>query len=224
MSYLSHLAEKWVDRRDPTLLAPFESLSKENAALFLTRWHKTKNLRRMYLMGLNNKEIRESGMSCDELYSRCIGNALTIPSIEIKKAIEIMGRDNRKPTSEQVRCGQILRYVVETCGNRGWVGVPSRIILKTFPDYGKYFDMLRDEYNLVGDYHTVYLKKNDNIERRVSQFIVEFLENNEPFISDPVFSGDIKLTPKQKEAIKVSLHKGISVITDVAFPVKEQRT
>ena len=64
--------------------------------LFLEHFHKEFNLRQLYLLGLNNKQIKEFGENCKDIFTKCITNPYVIHSIPIEKADEILDRMKRE--------------------------------------------------------------------------------------------------------------------------------
>lgn len=217
--YLSNLAEKWVSTRDPVLLAPFNVMDKQKADNFLTKWHKQHNIRRLYLLGLNNTEIKACNMTTNEIYERCRSNPLTLPAISIKKAIEIMSRLNKEPEGIDLRCGEIVRTLYEHIQKRCYVGTPSRIILNHYPDFLQYKDKLEKEYEVVCEYFTVYLKKMRDIEQKIADYIHYLIKNNHtnPITLDPCYDcGDKTLNEKQRIAVQHALADTISITSGKA--------
>ena len=63
ISYLSDLAQKWCDTYNPDILAMFKT-EPDEAKKLLSWWHRERNLRRLYLLGLTKKEINACRMKC----------------------------------------------------------------------------------------------------------------------------------------------------------------
>lgn len=221
--YLNNLAEKWRDAHDESILKILIGaggggigIDTDKAKMFLSKWHKQKNMRRLYLLGMTRTEINKCDLSTDEIYERCKTNPLTLCGIDIKKAIEIMGRLNMVPSGEDIMCGKIMRYVYDNNMTRGWMGTPTRIMMKTYPDFPKYKDKLESEYYMVAELHTVYLLKHATYEHKAARYINELMRDNREIIDHPFYPcdrGDIMLNEKQKSAVKMALSTGISVIT-----------
>jgi hypothetical protein len=214
--YLNRLAEKWRRTGDEKLLEKLKGMEKDKAKLFLGRWFKQRNMRRLYLLGMTRSEIEKCELSTDEIYEKCKTNPLTLYGIDIKKAIEIMGRLGMTPTGEQIICGKILRYVYENNVSRGWMGTPSKIILQTYPDFPKYKEQLESEYSMLAELHTVYIKKHAYYEHKVARYINELMKDNSPIMDHPYFAcgkDAIMFTDEQKQAVTMALNSGVSVIT-----------
>lgn len=215
MIYLSKLAERWIKTKNTSCLQDFEGMDAKKAGFFLAKWHKQRNLRRLYLFGLTFKEIKACELDTDEIYRKCLDCPLSLYGIDIKKAIEIMYRNNQEATDEDLRCGKILRTIHANSQDRGWSGTPTSSVLKLYPDYPKMQDRLHTDFGLTADYHTVFLRKYDRMEQFVAESIVEMMDNDDLLIPDPYFGDkdDIKLNEDQKNAITMAMSKGISIIT-----------
>src|SRR6185437_2253938 len=86
LDYLTNIAYEFSQKRDPSLLEPFlKILTREQMRHLLWWWYKNNNLRRLWLFGLTNKEIKFSGMSQKELYEACIKNPYKVAIISLEK-------------------------------------------------------------------------------------------------------------------------------------------
>ena len=70
-------------------------------------------------------------MDTEEIYRRCLSNPMTLYGITIEKAVEMMMRRNIDITKEDLRRGQILRYIKDNSKTRGWSGTPSNMALRS---------------------------------------------------------------------------------------------
>ena len=78
---------------DTGLILPYTTILREKQMLKLLQWwYKQRNLRRLYLFGINNKEIRGSKMAPEEMYKVCLDNAYKIFSLSIEKCDSIIQR------------------------------------------------------------------------------------------------------------------------------------
>lgn len=213
ITYISKLAEDWYRTKNPKLLLDFDESDTKKAGFFLNKWHKHRNLRRLYLLGLTGTEIKECEMTTEEIYKRCMSNPFTLYGIEIGKAMEIMFRNNRNPSNDDVTRGSILRRIYSNTKDRGWSGTPTSNILKNFPDYVIHKDVLHTEYGITAGHHTVFVKKNDEVEQYVAEQIYDMMSDNELLIKDPYFGDTIKLNEEQIKAVTMALSKGVSIIT-----------
>ncbi len=211
--YISQLAERWMSTKNAKFLAEFSMMTAKEAGHFLAKWHKQRNMRRLYLLGLTKTEIKKCELSTDDIYKRCMDNPLSLYGLEIKKAIEIMLRNNREPTNDDIRCGQILRTIYDNSNDRGWSGTPTNSILRLYPDYLKHKDSLHGDFGLTADFHTVFLKSYAMKEQCVAEYLVEMMENDDLLIPDPYFGEEIVLNSEQRKAVTMALSSGVSIIT-----------
>ena len=74
IAFLTGLAQLWNDTNNINILSMFNGIDSVKIKKILNWWYKDRNLRRLYLLGLNDKEINECKMTCDEIYQKCIGD------------------------------------------------------------------------------------------------------------------------------------------------------
>lgn len=214
-SYLSTLSSHYLKTGDKTILVKLTGLMNEDMAVALMlNWHKERSLRRLYCLGLNNKEIRGAKMSLDEIYQKCLINPFTVLSLSINKAKEIFRRMNKTYTYEQELCGSITRKIQEY-NRTGWAGVPMKNLLKDFPRILEYLEPLVKEYNVRYDLELVYLPYPYMVETTIADKIARML-------SKPGFPPRVckyrsdRLTPEQMVAVQGAMNNWFSIITGKA--------
>ena len=187
-------------------------------------WKKNITKRRLYLLGVNDKEIKYSYLSDIDLYDTLKTNPLLIPSINIEKAVEINKSFGRKTDKKDMTCGMIMREIKKS-EQKGWSAFPSKLLLKHYPEIHIYKDYLVDKYKIVFDGDLIYNYYNYNMELEVSERINKLLEkerttknvsNMLPKVESPyrVFKeNDIELTDEQLDALEGSLTSHVSIIT-----------
>lgn len=219
LSYLAELAKNYLDLRDEALLVPFEAiLPQEALKKLLTWWHKQRSLRRLWLFGLNNREIENCRLPHEEIYQACLTNPYRLPAITIDKCHEILQRQNKKGDPIDIRCGEIIRKIYFYMENRAWTGVPSRIVVSQFPDYAHYRERLEGEFGVKGELHTVYLKYAHMVETEVAKYLTELSKvdfDGEAKYGDPNFLRT-DLSEDQRMAVAGALKYPLSVITGAA--------
>ena len=213
-NYISELAEQWNKSEDEGLLVPMTSvITKEQGIKLLTQWCKQCNLRRLYLLGLNNKEINACHDSHNVIYEKCIENPFTVVELSMEKCYGIFNRIGKKYTPDQERTGIIARRLYDNTAIKGWTGTPSKIILSNFEDCVQRMPDLRNDYNVKADLFTLYLPYQHQVETTVSQKVLEWVDNSPIAVPyDPNFL-KTTLDDGQKEAIKGALNNAISIIT-----------
>jgi AAA domain/UvrD-like helicase C-terminal domain/ATP-dependent RecD-like DNA helicase SH3 domain len=224
---ISEMAEVWNATEDESTLIPITTvITTEQAKKLMTNWYKQCNLRRLYLLGLNNREIRECHCSCDEIYRKCLKNPFTVVQISMDKCHTIWNRIGKKYTKEQERCGLIARRLYENSDRKSWTGTPSKILASNFEDCSRRIPEMRADYDIITEMFTVYLPYQHEVETAVSRKIMEWVKNS-PLpdelrdkkssnkIDDPNFL-KTTLDDSQKEAIRGALINSISIITGIA--------
>lgn len=224
IAWISSKATDFLDRKDYSALDEFVTLGidTETAKNFLTMWHKSITLRKLYLLGLTNKDIMESGLAPDTLYEQLITNPFVVPSIDLEKAKDICVRINRSTTSEDIYCGVIIRTVWDFLNKRGWTCVNRRVLYRQHPDIDTYIERLEREYLLIFDkeMESYYLKYPYTVECEVAKSLAELLEANQFDYDSPVddvkrlsahYSADV--SDDQKKAIQGALDHTLSIIT-----------
>ena len=190
-------------------------------------WYKNRVLRNLYLLGLNNKQIYNSKLSPLKLYEKCIQNPYLVPSIDLQKCDEILGRCGKKLDNNNKECAKIVRKISSLMENNGWTGVPSSFMLRMYPNLTQFLPLLKSEYEIQANLHTVYLARAYEVETGVAKVIKELLNRppiydferfevsnaiEETYKNKIIFTRD-DLAEEQKEAVRMSLHTNINVIT-----------
>lgn len=192
-----------------------------------TWWYKNRVLRNLYLLGLNNKQIYNSKLSPLKLYEKCVQNPYMIPSIDLEKCDEILGRCGKKLDNNHKECGKIIRKISNLMENNGWTGVPSSFMSRMYPHLSQFLPLLKSEYGIQANLYTVYLERAYEVEVGIANHIKTLL--NRPPIYDfekfevsnaieETYSNSIKFTRddlsrEQKEGVKIALYNNISCLT-----------
>ena len=192
---------------------PFSNIISEIQFSKLTNyWYKHRVMRKLYLLGLNNKEINNAKIDPLTLYEKCLENPYIYPSISLEKCDDILKRCGKKVDSKFRKCGQILRRISKLMDNNGWTGVPSQTVLRMFPNIKEHLPLLKDEFGIETELHTLYLSYPYEAEVAVAEKVKELL--NEPPISVlSNISYSKNVSEEQKNAIETALTNNISIIT-----------
>ena len=171
--FLTGIAQLWNDTRNAEILFMFNGVDSDDVKKLLSWWHRERNLRRLYLFGLTKKEINACRMTCDEIYQRCMVNPYTIPAIPIEKCDSIMDRLNKRPEQcERIR-GAIIRVIWKNLHESGWTGTPTRFLSRQFPGIKDHTQSLKEEYGVVAEMETAYLKFPHKVETSIAEYIAE---------------------------------------------------
>ena len=179
-SYLNELAENYVkrDRSDITSDSPIPELSVEQSKTLLNWWYKNRDLRRLWLLGLTNKEINECHLSTDKIYQKCITNPFTVPAIPLEKCIEILQKQGKGYQEIDIQCGKVVRSIYHNLNQRGWSGTPMYGLLRSFPELANNLEYMKEKYSVVVDMDTIYLERAYQIELKAREYIAEILSYN----------------------------------------------
>lgn len=131
-----------------------------NLELLLKWWYKWRSQRRLYLLGLTNTIIDETGMNCEELYQKLLTNPFVVAAVPLEICHSICRQIKRPVLPSEVRNGSILRGIYRRQKQQGWTCTPSRSLAKEFPDLTPaIYAELQAEYGVVLDmkYNVVYL-------------------------------------------------------------------
>lgn len=205
---------------DIGLIQPYTLILKEKQMLKLLEWwYKNRNLRRLYLLGINNREIRSSKKSPEEMYQLCLDNPYKIFSLDINKCDDIAGRLGKEFDATDRKCAEICRKLDECMESRGWTGVPTNILIKMFPDISNYVEKLRKDYEILTELHTAYLPYPHEVETGLTDIIHDMLDG--PSLPHALHSSEISytrtdLSDNQKLVIQKALSDNICVIKGVA--------
>lgn len=216
--YISELAAMWHDHQDDTLLSVYSTcVTPKQLQTLLDWWYKHQSLRRLYLLGLNNREIRDIHLPLDVIYQRCMTNPYTLVPLSLEKCDDIFTRRNVTPSAEDRECAIIVRKIYDFMINKGWVGIPSKILSSLFPNATALIPKLKTEYEIATELFTIYLPYPYKIEVGVASIIDRLVTKNQNLNSsvDTHFQRS-NLTDDQQQAIQGALDHKICIITGAA--------
>ncbi len=161
---------------DLGILGPYTVILKEfQMTRLLKWWYRNRNQRRLWLLGINNTEIRNAKMAPEEMYKICLENPYKIFSLSMEKCDDISNRLGKETTPEIRKCATISRTLVEYM-TRGWTGIPSGIISKMFPDSAKYMPKLREMFDVKTELHTIYLPYPHEVEVGLVDLVTNLMD------------------------------------------------
>jgi hypothetical protein len=210
-----NLHEKQID--DFSILPDY--LNESQVMKLLRWWYKSRTLRKLYLLGLNNLEIKDSekvmGLSPSKIYDHCLVNPFKIIPIPIDKCKAIYDLIGRQYDEGQLYRAVIVRKLYDNVVNRAWTGTPSKYVLDQYRDINKdTMTKMEEEYKVKGELYTLYLDFHYKVETTIADVYSKLIKKNkdvkmniEPEYYDP------RLTDEQKHAIKVAINYNISIIS-----------
>lgn len=170
-------------------------------------------LRQLYLFGLTKRDINGTGIrKHNQILEQLLKNPFVLVNISMEKCIEILERQNKKPTDDQISCALIARTLYRNVMERGWTGTPSNFLTEEFPQAQKHINTLVEEYGVKMELRTIYLKKQYEVEVNLARIISEI--NTYPQVEGPIVTrGKIELGEDQLKALTTSLTHPLSIIT-----------
>lgn len=217
--YLSNLADQWVTRpkdSDEALaidLLPHLVLPQIDK--ILTWWTKKRNLRRLYLLGMTNRDIKRCHDSPNEIYQKCLVNPFTILPLTIDKCKIICYLIGVKYTEQQLQAGVVARKIYNNLIDKCYVATPLSE-LKKFSYFSNVYTNMKKDYEMEEFNDMVYLKYPHLVENEVTDYIKALHKVNIPHPIPDLQWANENLTSEQQNAITMSLNDSISVITGQA--------
>jgi exodeoxyribonuclease V alpha subunit len=210
--YISDLSQKWTDTRLSDILYLFKSVDPDDIKKLLGWWHRERNLRRLYLLDLNKKEINACRLTCEDIYNACTKNPYTLPAIPMDKALRICDRLNMKVHDDERIRGSIVRMIWDNTYNRGWTGTPTRMVIRKYPDIERHMDSLTQDYELVAEDETAYLKFPYTVETYLADIFTKKMGENRVSYDTPI---DQKIVLPSGETIeRHSVHLSMEMSKD----------
>lgn len=198
-------------------------LTKDQAHKLLRSWYRSFCLRRLYLLGLTRKEIREccergwagtKGIvnSPDALYYQLLENPFIPEKIPLAKAQNIALRYGLTFNQDIIECADLIRFVDGQTVENGWTCYPIYALMKRYPRFNEISDILKLQFRCSIRYNFFYLRHQAETE----DTLVEYLQSVP--LPETHASESTKLTffPEQIRAIEMALNNSVSIITGAA--------
>lgn len=196
---------------------PLPNLLMESQVTKLLRWwYKSRTLRKLYLLGLNNKEIKNAeiimGMTPSKIYDQCMINPFLVVPIPIDKCKTIFDTLEVKYTEDQVYRATIVRKIFSNNVDKSWIGTPSKYLLDQFRDINTdVMNKLKEEYNVVGDMYTLYLRFHHKVETTMAEVYSNMIKDTVQRGIEPVYEDE--LTEEQRLGVFTALNSRLSIIS-----------
>ena len=220
ITYLSQMAQEWTDKHDPDLLYRFDRIEPEKMKKLLIWWHKERNVRRLWLFGLTNKEINGCRLTCDLIYEQCLEDPFRLPAIPLDKCFKIYDILGKTADPDANIRGSIIRIIWKNLYSQGWSCTPTKFIYKQFPELPLHLDTLQKDYGLIKDLDSFYLKFPHKVEVWIADYIIKKRLADEITyytpLDDVTRQGAIfnsEMSDEQIMAVNGALDHTISIIT-----------
>jgi DNA replication protein DnaC len=215
--------QKIIDLLNQAGVEFFTSVNDRDKFAIYWWWKKNVMKRQLYLIGLYNKEIRESGLREDILFQKIRENPMKVASLSLERVFEINTLFRRKTEEKDVKCGGIYRKLDEF-RKKGWFYVPEKIMKKIYPSLKELYSYLIEEYGVVVEDKRIYSYESYQIEDGISKRVAELIKLDRegekiraklPTPKKKTFKvySDLTLTKEQEEALESALRNYISIIT-----------
>jgi hypothetical protein len=228
ITYLSEIAQAWEDSRNNEILHMLNGIEPEEVQKLLGWWHRERNMRRLYLFGLNKKEINACRMTCEEIFNRIMANPFTLPAIPIEKCSYILDQLNKPVAAPEKQRGEIIRFIWKSLHQNGWSGVPTGILARQFPGIKEHVPTLREQYDFVAEMETAYLKFPHKVETFMCKYLADkrkedLIEYDTPLDQEVQVKGETvvrrsahftrSMSDDQAKAVQGALDHSLCVIT-----------
>ena len=189
---------------------------------FAAWWLKHRCYRRLWLLGLKNKEhiepyIDAQRCSVADLY-HCLTKSpgpLWVPCVDIGLAIRLHKRFRLEYNELGVKMARIAHFIYTCSAGHLHTCVGRKSLLRAFPDFPSLESLIKNRYNIVaeklgkGTYY--YLPYNYKIETELAAKLSELLNSDREQPPDdkqlPDLSNDTNLDERQKRAIVEAVTK-----------------
>jgi hypothetical protein len=215
---LNNMAVELHDKQIESFSKLPDFLDANQILKLLRYWYKSRTLRQLYLLGLNNQEITKceeiTGFSPTRIYQECLINPFKMIPIPIDKCKVIFECMCKEYTEEELYHATIARKIYSNTLDKGWVGTPTHQVQDSFKnvDYKK----LKEDYELEAEFHTLYLPHHYKVEKTVAEVLYNMKKLNSSEIKIIPQFNDIRLTNVQKAAVTLALNAKICCITGEA--------
>lgn len=148
----------------------------------LSFWHQQRVVRQLYLLGLNNGEIKLAcylhDISIEQLYTRCRDNPNSICNLSAETVFNIVAKTCRFPTKEQNECGVIIRHLYYNLNRRKWNCTSANSMIRVNENWRSYLETLQEQYDVIFDSDRLYIKKIYIIESTVAEDFKTLIKND----------------------------------------------
>ncbi len=214
--YLSKLADKWMNTRDRTVFQALKpQLNATQAEKLLRAWYSNRSRRRLKLLGLQDEEIKNSGMPFHDLYTQLLVLPFAVLSVPLARCIQIAEILELEYNEIDIDASKIARKVQEICHERAWTSVPEEQIANLH-GLNRLRNILKIEYGMHFEYDCAYLGSLYTIEKTASDAVRTRLqtvsvrswtEHEEAYVERANLSAD------QKIALQGMFLSPISLVT-----------
>lgn len=180
-------------------------------------WYKNRCLRRLYLLGITDKDI-EIGytydMDANQIYLQCLKNPYVLLNLSYEKCDNINNILCNSLSMKVKMSGIVIHYCQSLLDKNEWTSIP----LEEINQYKEHLEIckstLETEYNVVFEYNSIYLNHNYKVETYLANYLSDLVfDNNIKLIQNIPDLSNTNLNKDQKKAIELSLNNNICIVT-----------
>jgi len=212
--WLMDLGVLWYKEHDPGMLETVEGVTSAQMKDILIFWNRKRIIRRLYLLGINDKEIKDSDFNPIDLYEKILYNPYTVPSLTTERCRSLLKRLDREDEINDINefCGKVLRFVWKHCKERGYSCTPASVVNRHFPGVGAYNETLTTIFDLTLDMEFYYLSRCFAAETKASQIFIDKITLGNETQHEPI-QPSIDLTDDQLVALDSAINNPVTLIT-----------
>jgi hypothetical protein len=178
-SIISNVAQSFVQDNETKHIDIIKAaMPKLEIERLLKWWNKYRSLRRLYLLGLNDKEIKKIHMPFEEIYLRIMNNIYTLIELPLKRCDEILETMKKTLDSSLRRPAEIARCLLDHVNVRYWTCTPVEEAIQGFPDLYAQLDSLHRDYGVILDRNCLWLPYQYTVEVGLTRWVKRGLQSN----------------------------------------------
>lgn len=190
-------------------------ISEDNLKTLLVWWYQHYCIRRLYLLGLDSKEIEKCckcGWEPSTLFYQIIENPYIVEKITAQKAQDLCSLINIAFPQIYILCSAIVRYIDNVCAINGWICCPIVHLNIVDPNI---FGCLTDIFSCTIKNSSIYLRYMINIENIICSKVkkLSMVQTDELTLITPMSKS---LTSNQARAVSIAMRRGISLVSGSA--------
>jgi RecA/RadA recombinase len=176
---ISNVAQNFMQEKETKYVDIIKAaIPKIDIERLLKWWNKYRSLRRLYLLGLDDKEIKKIHLPFEEIYIRIMNNIYTLIELSLKRCDEILANMKRTLDPSLRRPAEIARCLLDHVNVRYWTCTPIEEAIQAFPDIHAQLDSLHRDYGVILDRNCLWLPYQYAVETGLTRWVTNGLKKN----------------------------------------------
>jgi hypothetical protein len=171
--------------KENSLLSEISFLSERDAKKLLRFWHSEINIRRFLLLHIPRENIRK-WTKLPEIFRRAMKNPYSLVDLNDNFSSSLENFLGLTISEEEKSAARIARTIFSKI-NSGWMCVPTRNLLSTFPNLIQYIPYLKKDFDFVVEYGCWYSSYSKKVEETICKFIRSKISSKKKQIKNLVF-------------------------------------